>query len=522
MSSVLSKGAALSDVTVPPAANAGGDRLGDKIVEEAGFKHELRREFGFFHAFAISFADTSLIVAFYGSFALALGASGPTFIWGMLLVLVGQILVSLILGEVASRWPLEGGIYQWTREQTGARSGWFSGWAYWWTMVFTMTSCAYAASSFILPGVGVDSPSKGELIGLAIVIVLIGYCINAIAQVVLKIFVSILLVAEVTTTIGLSIILFFFYRVHPFSTLFHSFNAAHNSGMNWLWFGWFGAIAFMGWTFLGFDAAGSIAEEVHDPAKNVPRAIVGVCIGIGIATMFVTLAFILSIPNIAAAMTGNIADPASQTITAHLGSGLTKPVLLMISMGFIGSMVALHTAGSRTLYSFARDRQIAGSSVFTVLSRNRKLPWVALLFTALVSILILLINIGASKVFTTLMTISVAGFFISYGFAVISQLVLHFNGRYRPGPFNLGKFSFAATLIASAWIVFETINVCWPRSPSLPWYQNWGVLTVTLALAAAGWIVYVVTFGRQGGGEAVSAVGAVAGGATTPPGESET
>ena len=38
----------------------------------------------------------------------------------------------------------------------------------------------------------------------------------------------------------------------------------------------------MGWTFLGFEAAGSIAEEVHDPAKNVPRAIVGVCVGIGV------------------------------------------------------------------------------------------------------------------------------------------------------------------------------------------------------------------------------------------------
>ncbi len=54
----------------------------------------------------------------------------------------------------------------------------------------------------------------------------------------------------------------------------------------------------MGWTFLGFEAAGSIAEEVHEPAKNVPRAIVGVCVGIGVITLFVTVAFILAIPDI--------------------------------------------------------------------------------------------------------------------------------------------------------------------------------------------------------------------------------
>src|SRR5205807_7652171 len=132
------------------------------------FKQELRREFGFFHAFAISFADTSLIVAFYGVFALALGAAGPTFFWGLLLVLAGQFLVAMVLGEVASVWPLEGGIYQWTRHQTGDTTGWFSAWTFWWTMVFTMTSCAYAAASFILPGLGVDTASKGTVILLSI------------------------------------------------------------------------------------------------------------------------------------------------------------------------------------------------------------------------------------------------------------------------------------------------------------------------------------------------------------------
>ena len=87
---------------------------GEQEAQKLGYEPELRREFGFFHAFAISFADTSLIVAFYGSFALALGAAGPTFFWGMLAVLILQILVVLVLGEVSSRYPLEGAIYQWT------------------------------------------------------------------------------------------------------------------------------------------------------------------------------------------------------------------------------------------------------------------------------------------------------------------------------------------------------------------------------------------------------------------------
>src|ERR1700693_3667013 len=224
-------------------------------VEKAGYKPSLRREFGFFHAFAISFADTSLIVAFYGVFALALGAAGPTFFWGLLVVLVGQFLVSLILAEVASAWPLEGGIYQWTRRQTGATAGWFAAWAYWWTMVFAGTTCAYAAASFILPGVGVTNADKLTIIFLAIVIVLVGLAINSIAQSILKLFVSLFLFAELATTLVLAVVLFFFFRVHGFDTLTQSYSS--DSGFNWLWLGWVGGGGVMGWGVRCFGARGS-------------------------------------------------------------------------------------------------------------------------------------------------------------------------------------------------------------------------------------------------------------------------
>jgi amino acid transporter len=488
--------------------------LDDAHIAQLGYHPELRREFGFFHAFAISFADTSLIVAFYGVFALALGAAGPTFFWGLLVVLVGQFLVSLILAEVASAWPLEGGVYQWTRKQTGNVSGWFSAWAYWWTMVFAMTTCAYAAASFILPGIGITDASKLTIIILAIVMVVIGMAINSIAQSILKLFVSLFLIAELTTTLGLAIAFFFFFRVHGFDTLTQSYST--DSGFNWLWLSWFGAVAFMGWTFLGFDAAGSIAEEVRDPARNVPRAIVGVMVSIGIITVFVTLASILAIPDIKAAMTGNIADPVIQTVTYHFGSAFEKPVLILIALGFIGSMVALHTAGSRTLYAMGRDRVIPGGAFFTQLTAGRKLPVMALGFTAAVSMLILLINIGASQVFTTLLSVAVAGFFISYGFVIVSQLILQSQGRHVAGPFTLGKASMAVTVVATIWTAFELVNVWWPRSPSLPWYQNGSVLLVTVILAVLGVIAYMLAPRHEMTGSTPSGLteGAVAGGTT--------
>jgi amino acid transporter len=213
---------------------------------------------------------------------------------------------------------------------------------------------------------------------------------------------------------------------------------------------------------------------------------------IGVITVFVTLASILAIPDIKAAMTGNIADPVIQTVTFHFGSAFEKPVLILIAMGFIGSMVALHTAGSRTLYAMGRDRAIPGGAFFTRLTANRKLPAVALGFTAAISIVILLINIGASQVFTTLLSVAVVGFFTSYGFVIVSQLILQFQGRHVAGPFTLGKASMAVTAVATIWTAFELINVWWPRTPDLPWYQNYGVLLVTVILAVLGIVAYML------------------------------
>ena len=68
--------------------------------------------------------------------------------------------------------------------------------------------------------------------------------------------------------------------------------------------------------------------------------------------------------------------------------------------------------------------------------------------------------------------------------------MLHLQGRHAAGPFTLGRASKAVTLIASVWIGFELINVWWPRSPSLPWYQNWGTLVVSVGLAVAGVVAY--------------------------------
>ena len=48
------------------------------------------------------------------------------------------------------------------------------------------------------------------------------------------------------------------------------------------------------------------------------------------------------------------------------------------------------------------------------------------------------------------------------------------------------------TYAASLWIIFETVNVAWPRTqPEQPWYINWASVITTVALAVIGLIIYL-------------------------------
>ena len=71
-------------------------------------------------------------------FAIGLIAAGPAFLWAFPLVLIGQLMVCGVFGNLVSKWPLQGSVYAWSRELIGPRYGWFTGWA--------PNATAYAAS----------------------------------------------------------------------------------------------------------------------------------------------------------------------------------------------------------------------------------------------------------------------------------------------------------------------------------------------------------------------------------------
>lgn len=448
----------------------------------------MNQGFSFRAAFSLAFADISPIVALYAIFALGLFSAGPAFFWAFPVVLVGQLLVAGVFGELSSRWPYAGSVYQWARHVHGTSLGWFAAWAYMWGLTIALSALAYGAASFLLPVFSVEDPSRFTTTVVALTIVVVGSLCNIVGRSVLKTMVIVSIICEVVGSLGLGTVLLLFHRENSVSVLFDGFGTGGAGA--WLSGPFLVAVAYVGWSFLGFEAAGSIAEEVEDPERNVPKAIILSLFFVALTVMYSAVAVILAIPDLEALIAAPDGDPVTDTLVNAFGDGIGRPLLTLFVIGFLSSFLAVQAAVSRCVWGSARDHSLPGSGFLGKLTGRERLPVNAIGLTAAVAALLILL--AGSRLFSILINFTTIGFYIAFGCPVIGAALSRLRGTWTPGPFNLGRFGAPVTYLASVWIIAETINIAWPRDiEGQAWYLDWAMLLTTTALGVVGVVVYL-------------------------------
>jgi amino acid transporter len=455
----------------------------------------LKRGFTFRSAFSLAFADVSPIVALYTVFSIIVALAGLGFWLAFPVVLAGQLLVAAVFGEVASRWPLAGSVYQWSRHLVGPRYGWFTAWAYIWGLTIALAALAYGGSGFLLGAAGDTAPAQLTHALVALGLVVFASTLNIAGRIFLKLFLALSVCAEVIGSIGLGTYLLARYQVNPLSGLIHGAGAVQ--GASWLGGPFIAAIAVVGWSFLGFESAGSIAEEVRRPERNVPWAIFLGLFAVGVVVLYSGMALDLAVPNIRAVLAGKVPDPIAATLTAHLGAAAAQGFQVLFLLGFLGSFTAVQSAVSRCIWASARDRVLPGHRALVKLTSGERLPWVSILCTAVVAGG--LVFISASKIYAVLINFTNAGFYIAFALPVLAAAWARLTGRWVPGPWSLGRWGKVVTYVAALWLVAEIVNIAWPRASLYgSGYLRWSVLLMIAALGAAGVLINAWAF-RDGG-----------------------
>ena len=331
---------------------------------------------------------------------------------------------ALVINELSSRFPEEGGLYAWSREAFGPFHGFVAGWTYWIYTFFYFPGLLLASASmaaYILGGRGsVLAQDRTFQLTVSLGILLVAVVLNIIGLNIGK-------WLQNAGGVGTYVPLVMLVAVAAI-VCWRQGSATHftiaNMMPTWNWdtVNFWSQIAF---AFTGLELVSAMSEEVRDPRRTLPRAVFGA--GALIALMYIvgTFAILSLVP--AADL-----DPQSGVFHAiTVGS-------VALKVGFLGVLAAiLVTFGNAggvgsTVAGIARVPFVVGvdrylPAAFGKIHPKWKTPWVSILVQAAISAAILLgsqINETTQGAYQKLIDAGIILYFIPflYMFAAVIKL----------------------------------------------------------------------------------------------------
>ncbi len=486
--------------TEPP-----GDESGD--LARFGYSQELARSLGPLSSFAAGFSYISIMTGVFQLFGFGFSSGGPAFIWSWPLVFLGQLTVALCFAELAGQFPLAGGVYQWSKHIAGPATSWMAGWIMAIGAVVTAAAVA-VAYQVILPQVspafqivggpadaGLTTTSNGakNAILLALGLVVFTTVVNVIGIRLMAKINNLGVVVELLAVTLLIVLLAVHIKRGPLVILR---SAGTEAGHSWGYLAAFLVASIMSaYVFYGFDTAGSLAEETKEPRRHAPRAILRALTAAFLAGGLLMLAGMMAVGDINAPELGTLGMP--YLVKSTLGTGLGDVFLVCSAIAVSVCCLAVQTAAIRLLFSMARDGRLPFSAAIARVSPWSRTPTVPAVLTGVLTITLLLVNIGNQRAFYILTSVAVILFYVPYLMVTGPMLLRRLRGQWpRPehGPyFSMGRWGLAVNATAVLYGAAMIVNLAWPRASvygSDRWYFQWGALIFLAVIWAVGGLLY--------------------------------
>lgn len=467
------------------AATAAEQRQHDaEQLEQFGYRQELHRTMSMFSNFAVTFSYISVTTGIFALFAVGLGTGGPAFVWSWPIVFFGQLLVGLVFSELGSRFPLAGSVYSWSKQVANRDVAWMGGWVYLIALIATIASVDFVVPPVIANLFGLDASNNAVLIVIALIVLAITTIINIVGTRVIAFINNIGVIAEFVGMLVLGSILLFAHRNHPISFL----TSTGGTEVNGSYLGTFFAAMLMSlFVVYGFDTAGTLAEETHNPSRAVPRALLLALLGSFVIGGLFLVGAVLAIP--ADGLTKFMADPSSlESIISDAIPGFSNVFFIIVATAITVCGLSVQANATRLLFSMARDREVPGSKLFGRVHPSLGTPLAAILTTAVLSAAL----IFATQVEAVLVAVTVVLIYLAYLICTAATLVARLRGKFvASGPFSLGRWGLIVNALAVAWGIAMIINLSWYRPvEGAPAYLNLAIYIFVPLLLVIGALYY--------------------------------
>jgi urea carboxylase system permease len=468
-----------------------------------GYAQQLRRRLGSYASFAAGFSFVSILTTVFQLFALGFSFGGAAFFWTWPLVFCGQMLVALCFAELASRYPISGCIYQWSRRLSNPTIGWFAGWTMLIAQIVTIAAATIALqvvvptiwSGFQLVG---GNPSLSTSTGasnavlLGAILVALTTTVNALGIRLMARINSIGVTCELIGVAALVALLFVHAKRGPGAVLHHT-GAPRGS-----YFGLFIVSALMAaYVMVGFDSASEVSEETTAPRRTAPRAIITALSVSGIGGGLLLLAAIMAAPSLT---NGQLASGGlPYVLTSRLGSAVGKIFLVDVTVAICVCTLAIQTASTRMIFSMSRDGALPFSRSLGRVNPITGTPIMPALLTGVLTVSLLVVNLGKPAVFTDLTSACIVTLYTAYLFVTVPALMRRrrrgLGGETDGRVFSLGRWGLPVNIAAVVYGAVMTINMAWPRASVYDpggggWYLQWFTVLLLGATLLGGVVAY--------------------------------
>ena len=227
-------------------------------------------------------------------------------------------------------------------------------------------------------------------------------------------------------------------------------------------------------SFLGFEAAANMAEEVKNPSKAYPRALFGAIITAAVVYLLIAIGAVIVLPpEELATSTGPLLD-----VVAASGLGVPAWLFGLIALVAIANGALLFMVmASRVSYGLAEAGLLPHA--FARVLPNRRTPWVSILVVSGITMLLTLVGDVSTLAETTVLLLLLV--FLS---ANVSVLVLK-KDKVDHSHFSVPRFIPVIGILACLVLLAQ---------------QSWTVWLGSLAYIAVGSVLFFVArYGRKRG-----------------------
>lgn len=446
----------------------------------------------FFTVAATISVDTIAAIAAFGG--------AESFTWAVVIAVTFLVPYALIMAELGSTFPQEGGPYVWVKLAYGRLAAGISTMLYWVTNpVWLGGSLAFlgAASwdgfiSPLAPGSAWDYVFKVAFIWLAILAAIVSIRLG-------KWFLNI------GAVLKLALIAFFVVSVGLYAAEY-GFNGYGAGAFSPSLTGFLAVTPILLFAFVGYEAQNGAAEEMRDPQRDVP-------VSVAVSGTISTLCYLLPIFAILAVLpvnkitgAGGFLDAVATVFTIYGGAGdallkitafvfvftlLNQGAAWMIASDRVQAMAGIDAAFPRYFGQFHPRLQ-------TPLRVNMLSGVVATIFCVVATSIV---NGSAADVFTVVLTIAVTTLLISYLFIMPSVWALRTRQPDVERPFRVpgGRAGLGVCVaLVYFWVAIGSFVAVFPGvlegllGIKYDFEDNWGVSRTTFEVFTLGTLVVVI------------------------------